>query len=54
MKMSADNSAKPEFAAKTGKPSGFCHRNTTGGALKPARKKSRQMVSTRGSNRQAL
>ena len=29
-------SAKPEFAASTGKPCGFCHQNPAGGgALKP-------------------
>jgi len=28
--------AKPEFAAQTGKPCGFCHQNPAGGgALKP-------------------
>ena len=33
-------SAKPEFAAKTGKPCGFCHQNPGGGgALKPAGEK---------------
>lgn len=33
-------SAKPEFAASTGKPCGFCHQNPAGGgALKPAGQK---------------
>jgi hypothetical protein len=33
-------SAKPEFAAQTGKPCGFCHQNPAGGgALKPAGEK---------------
>ena len=33
-------SAKPEFAASTGKPCGFCHQNPGGGgALKPAGEK---------------
>jgi len=32
--------AKPEFAAQTGKPCGFCHQNPGGGgALKPAGEK---------------
>jgi hypothetical protein len=32
--------AKPEFAAKTGKPCGACHQNPAGGgALKPAGEK---------------
>jgi hypothetical protein len=32
--------AKPEFAAQTGKPCGFCHQNPAGGgALKPAGEK---------------
>ena len=35
--MSQPASAKPEFAASTGKPCGFCHQNPAGGgALKPA------------------
>jgi len=38
--MSQPASAKPEFAAKTGKPCGFCHQNPGGGgALKPAGEK---------------
>jgi hypothetical protein len=33
-------SAKPEFAAQTGKPCGFCHQNPAGGgALKPTGEK---------------
>jgi hypothetical protein len=33
-------SAKPEFAASTGKPCGFCHQNPGGGgALKPTGEK---------------
>ena len=33
-------SAKPEFAASSGKPCGFCHQNPGGGgALKPAGEK---------------
>lgn len=32
--------AKPEFAAQTGKPCGFCHQNPAGGgALKPTGEK---------------
>ena len=29
-------SAKPEFAAQTKKPCGFCHQSPSGGALTPA------------------
>ncbi len=33
---SQPTSAKPEFAAQTKKPCGFCHQSPSGGALTPA------------------